>query len=235
MTVTIFLFAAILGYLFGSLSFSRIVGAKVAPGEDLTVTTLQPTPDAEPIVLTGTGATSIGARAGARWGCVTALGDIAKAFVPTLLAAWIWPDTDARFVTAAAAVWGHAYPVYHRFKGGTGLSPAIGGLLALDWLAFPATTLGALLLGTALGDALLAYAGGPLLAVGWAVWRGDSAFILSTIAVNVVYWWAMRPELREHYRRLRGKSIAERRSELIGSIRDSRGEAPWTRKTDDVT
>jgi len=231
-TLTTFLFAALLGYLFGSLSFTRIVGRKVAPGEDLSLTTLQASPDDEPMVLTGTGATSIAARAGARWGCLTALGDILKAFIPALLAAWIWPDTDARFVAAASAVWGHVYPVYHRFKGGTGLSPALGGLLALEWIAVPVTTIAGMVFGVALGDALLAYASGPLFAIGWAAWRGDTAFIAYAVAVNAVYWWAMRPELREHYRRLRGKTIGDRRSELIRSIRESRGEAPWTQSAD---
>lgn len=233
MTVTIFFGALALGYLFGSLSFTRIVGRRVAPGEDLTLTTLQASPDDEPMVLTGTGATSIAARAGARWGCLTAAGDILKAFVPTLLAAWIWPDTDARFVAAAAAVWGHVYPLYHRFKGGTGLSPALGGLLALDWIAVPVTTIVGIVVGVSLGDALIAYAGGPFIAIGWAVWRGDTAFIVYTLAVNTVYWWAMRPELREHYRRLRGKSVSTRRAELIGSMRDSRGQAPWAQNSDD--
>lgn len=234
-TLTTFLLAALLGYLIGSLSFARIVGRWVAPGEDLSTTHLQMGPDEEPMVVTGVSGTAIAARAGPRWGCLTSLADIAKAFLATLIATWIWPETDARFVAAAAAVWGHVLPIYHGFKGGGGLSTAIGGLLALDWIGVPATTVGAVVLGVALGDGLLAYASGPLLVIGWALWRGDTAFLLYAVAVNAIYWWALRPELQQHYRRLAGKSISERRRELISGMRESGGQAPWAQQPDDDT
>ena len=56
--------------------------------------------------------------------------DLAKGFVPALVGVLAWSP----YVGAAAglaAVLGHCYPVYHRFRGGKGVATAGGAMLAV--------------------------------------------------------------------------------------------------------
>jgi len=73
--------------------------------------------------------------------------DVAKGAVPVallapLFAAWgpHGPETPGALEVqyGAAAVIGHCFPVYLRFKGGKGVATACGALIALDWPVFVA-------------------------------------------------------------------------------------------------
>jgi acyl phosphate:glycerol-3-phosphate acyltransferase len=59
--------------------------------------------------------------------------DVAKGFTPTWLALHFAPAAWIAPLTAALAVIGHCWPVFAGFRGGMGLAPANGGMLA----AFP--------------------------------------------------------------------------------------------------
>jgi acyl phosphate:glycerol-3-phosphate acyltransferase len=197
MNVALVLLAAVIGYLAGSISFARIIGARVAPGQDLSVTTYPVDRQGGVLVSHGVSPSAVRMRAGKRWGVLTALLDIAKAFVPTLAFALAAPGEPAAAAAASGAVLGHAWPVYHRFQGGFGQSPVIGGLLVLDWLAIPATAVTGMGLGLLVGDSLVAYEGWPLLLVPWAIWRGDAALLAFAVIANGVYWIRMWPEARQ--------------------------------------
>lgn len=69
-----------------------------------------------------------------------ALLDIAKGSLPVVIARLFLLSEGCAVFCVVAAVVGHNYPVYFRFKGGRGLATSIGGLLALT----PASTLIAL-------------------------------------------------------------------------------------------
>jgi len=67
-------------------------------------------------------------------GVVVALHDIGKAFLAVLAAKLLFPSLD--YVGAAAgvaAVLGHIYPFYLKFKGGKGFASYFGMTLALNW------------------------------------------------------------------------------------------------------
>ena len=67
-------------------------------------------------------------------GVITALHDGAKAFLAVLLFRWIFPEVEAiGTVAGVAAVYGHIYPFYLKFKGGKGLASYVGLLVALNW------------------------------------------------------------------------------------------------------
>ena len=67
-------------------------------------------------------------------GVVTALHDGAKAFLAVLLFRWCFPEAEAiGTVAGVAAVYGHIYPFYLKFKGGKGLASYVGLLVALNW------------------------------------------------------------------------------------------------------
>ncbi|UBV42465.1 glycerol-3-phosphate acyltransferase [Deinococcus taeanensis] len=69
-------------------------------------------------------------------------GDILKGLLAGLLCRWAAPD--AGWLVTGAVVAGHCYPVFFGFRGGGGIAPLLGALLALA----PLTLLG--LLATAL-------------------------------------------------------------------------------------
>lgn len=60
---------------------------------------------------------------------VVYLGDLLKGFVPALVGLLAWGEVAA-FAAGFFAVFGHCYPLYHRFRGGKGVATAGGALLA---------------------------------------------------------------------------------------------------------
>ncbi len=191
--------ALLVGYLAGSLSGARLVGRVVAPGRDLSRTEIDI--DAETsVVVKGVSPSTLTARAGWRAGLTAAAIDIGKAVSVTLLVRIVFPEESFAAYAAAAAVLGHVFPVYHRFLGGFGISPMVGGLLVLDWLAIPATTIVAYVIGVAVADSLVSYESWPALLVPWFLWRGPAEMVVYAVVVNAVYWPAMRVEVRAHWR-----------------------------------
>jgi acyl phosphate:glycerol-3-phosphate acyltransferase len=117
----IFLYAigfSLLGYLCGSLPFAVWI-TRLVKGVD--------------VRAAGSGhatTTNTIRKAGFLPGALVFVLDVAKGFGPTWLAlhyapvAWIAP------LTAALAVVGHCWPVFAGFRGGMGLAPANGGMMA---------------------------------------------------------------------------------------------------------
>jgi glycerol-3-phosphate acyltransferase PlsY len=213
--------AGIVGYLLGSVSFARLVGSRVIPDADLSSTDLE-LPGGGTIAYTGVSATSIGARTGPKWGIVTGIGDMAKAFVPILLIRLIWPDDSYHLVVAVAVVVGHNYPVFYRFKGGRGQAPIYGGLLAIDWLAIPVTTA----VGVAVGlwvirDMMWAYTLGQWLLIPWFIWRGGTPEVAYAVIVNVLFTVATLPEIREYFKKRNAGELTQ-----VSSWRDFKTAHP---------
>lgn len=64
----------------------------------------------------------------------TLLGDFAKGLAAVLLVRAIWPDIPMLPALAAlAAVLGHMFPVWLKFKGGKAVATTLGVLVALAW------------------------------------------------------------------------------------------------------
>jgi acyl phosphate:glycerol-3-phosphate acyltransferase len=80
------------------------------------------------------GATNV-ARSGAKGlGIATLALDCLKGFVAVLLAKHLAPgDLDLAALAAVAAIVGHIFPVWLRFRGGKGIATALGVFLALSW------------------------------------------------------------------------------------------------------
>ncbi len=194
--------AALLGYLAGSLSGARLIGRVVAPGVELSPTEID-IDDETTVLVDGVSPSTLTARAGWRAGCSAALIDIGKAAVATLVASLAFPDGPFPAIAAAAAVIGHVYPVYHRFVGGFGVSPMVGGLLVIDWVSIPATTLVAYVVGVIVADSLVSYESWPFLLIGWFAVRRWPDMLVYAVVVNAVYWRALRHEAGAHWRRWR--------------------------------
>ena len=121
--MTNFLFP-ILGYILGSLPFSIWV-TRFVKGVDVR--------DAGSGHATTTNTIR---QAGFGWGALVFILDIAKGFLPTLLAMKFSGNVWVIALTASFAVIGHCWPVFANFRGGMGLATAGGAFLAVNPLAF---------------------------------------------------------------------------------------------------
>ena len=117
--------AAVLAYLLGSVSFAIVVSKAMR------------LPDPRSYGSHNPGATNV-LRSGSKAAAILTLaGDALKGWLAVFLAQQHVLGEPVVIAAAAVAVTlGHMYPVYHRFRGGKGVSTALGALLALDvWLA----------------------------------------------------------------------------------------------------
>ena len=116
------LFAAITGYLLGSIPFGLLLTLAFGAGD-----------------VRNIGSGSIGATNVLRTGrkglaAATVVLDAAKAIAAVLIAAAVWPGTEG--VAAVAAIAGHCFPIWLKFKGGKGFASAAGVCSILAWPVF---------------------------------------------------------------------------------------------------
>jgi glycerol-3-phosphate acyltransferase PlsY len=110
------------GYLLGSIPFARLI--TVRAGVDLfDIGTGNP------------GAANVFRKVDRRLGAAVFVADILKGAVPVVLAWAMGAPQDLWMVGGAAAVLGHWYPVFNRFRGGAGLATSAGVVIALIPLA----------------------------------------------------------------------------------------------------
>lgn len=193
--------AAVVGYLLGALSFARIVVKFAAPEEDITNTPFElPGKDVK-IDMKSVSATSVMMHTGPKYGCLTSILDIAKVSLPTLYFMLTYPGENYHLITAVAGVLGHIYPIYYKFKGGRGVSPIFGGLLVIDWLSIPVTVILSNIIGLGLlRNVMFAYTGFTFLLIPWFWYRfNDGPHIWYAIAVTILIYVAMFPELKQYY------------------------------------
>jgi glycerol-3-phosphate acyltransferase PlsY len=76
------------------------------------------------------GASNVTQVMGWRFGVITALVDIFKAFIAVKISFWIFGGEIEAFTAGTFAVMGHMFPFYLRFKGGKGLASLVGMMLA---------------------------------------------------------------------------------------------------------
>jgi glycerol-3-phosphate acyltransferase PlsY len=172
-TFVLFLGAAIVSYLIGSIPFGLILTRLGGAGDIRTI-----------------GSGNIGATNVLRTGrrglaAATLLLDGLKGFAAPILCAIALPLLlpDVMALSAVCVVAGHCFPVWLRFRGGKGVATGLGAALALDWRVGALCCLtwllvarltrissaGALAAFFLLGPLLLGFGGGDLLSpVPWA-------------------------------------------------------------------
>ncbi|HSE84764.1 MAG TPA: glycerol-3-phosphate 1-O-acyltransferase PlsY [Candidatus Binatia bacterium] len=77
------------------------------------------------------GATNVARVVGKRHGIFTLAADMAKGFVPVIIALNLGLTPTATALVGIAAFVGHLYPVFLRFQGGKGVATALGVFLGL--------------------------------------------------------------------------------------------------------
>lgn len=125
----LYLLAAAIGYAFGCLNLAYFL-ARVR-GFDI-----------REKGSNNAGASNATITMGLKTGVAVGVHDIAKSCLAALLAGFLLPDLPyAAVVAGVAAVLGHIFPFYLRFRGGKGLASFLGLILALDWRFFLAAIL----------------------------------------------------------------------------------------------
>lgn len=79
------------------------------------------------------GATNVMRLYGKKLAVCTLLGDVAKGFVPVIIAIALGAEPRIQLLVGFAAFLGHLYPVFFGFKGGKGVATIYGVLFALNW------------------------------------------------------------------------------------------------------
>ena len=83
------------------------------------------------------GATNVLRAAGKKAAFLTLLTDTLKGLIPVLIVKSFFQDDAMTALTGAAAILGHTYPVYLKFKGGKGVATSFGVVFAVaPWLGF---------------------------------------------------------------------------------------------------
>jgi glycerol-3-phosphate acyltransferase PlsY len=112
--------AVLIAYLLGSIPFGYLI-VKMKSGRDV-----------REVGSRSIGATNVMRAAGRAGGILTFLLDVGKGFVAVLIAQKLFPDNEWVIAFAAmAAILGHVFPVFLKFKGGKGVATGVGVFLAI--------------------------------------------------------------------------------------------------------
>jgi glycerol-3-phosphate acyltransferase PlsY len=125
---TAFIGFVIAAYLLGSIPFGVMIGRSFGHV------------DVSKVGSGNIGATNVAREVGFKWGLVTLVVDALKGFMPVALAYHsIGPAVDTTEglvgIVGMAALLGHQFPIYNRFKGGKGIATGLGVFLALSPMA----------------------------------------------------------------------------------------------------
>lgn len=213
----LYILAGVAGYLLGAVSFARII-LKLFGKAGRVDEIRRDIPDTD-ITLESDAvtATTVNLQMGARFGCLTAILDMAKVGVPTWLFMHFFPDTYTFLMVAMLGMLGHVYPVYYRFRGGRGQSPLLGGLLVINWFGVLIANGAAVVLGYLTGSVLVMRWGWMILLIGWYAWFFRDPWYVAYIGLaNFLFFFAMRKELATGIRIGRSrKSTQEEVSEFM--------------------
>ncbi|MCF6275088.1 MAG: glycerol-3-phosphate 1-O-acyltransferase PlsY [Robiginitomaculum sp.] len=114
------LYALLLGYLLGSIPFGLLIARFAGHG------------DIRNIGSGNIGATNVLRTGSKKLAIFTLLLDMGKAAAAALLAAHFFGFVPS-LIAGGAALFGHCYPVWLKFKGGKGVATYFGVLLAVFW------------------------------------------------------------------------------------------------------
>jgi len=218
MDISIALLAAATGYLFGSISWARIITRLVAPGADISVIR-EPVPHSDVVFESDSvSATAVRVHVGTRYGCLTAILDMLKVALPTLTFKLWLPETPYFLLVAAMGVVGHDWPLFFRFKGGRGESPILGGLFVIDLLGLVIANLVGFVLGALAGNILVLRWAGLVLLIPWMWLRfHEWPYVAYMAFVNLIYWIAMAPDLKQYFQ-FKDAAIDPTQEELAGFL-----------------
>jgi glycerol-3-phosphate acyltransferase PlsY len=232
MSMILFVLTAVGGYLIGSISSARLVmklfgGGKVIP--DKSEIGLEGSD--KKMILGTISASTVSYHIGSKFGFMTYILDVLKIALPTLAAKLIFPEQPYYLIVAAVSMVGHVWPLYHRFKGGRGISAVYGGVLVIDWIGVFTTSIPGMLIGLLVfKDVCMAYMTGVFLVIPWLWFRTHDLFVLSyAIFINIIFLISMIPEIK-NWRRIKHEEKWDDPVEVIQLSGMGRGIVKMARK-----
>jgi len=112
----------ILAYLAGSISSSILIARCLQ------------LPDPRRLGSGNPGATNMLRTGSKRAAAFTLLGDLLKGLIPLLIARSLDFDLFVLCLMGLAAIIGHMYPIYYKFRGGKGVATTLGVLVGINWI-----------------------------------------------------------------------------------------------------
>ncbi len=182
MSVTALISALLLGYVLGSLPFGVIL-TRIAGAGDL-----------HAIGSGGTGATNVLRTGRKGLAAATLLLDLAKGALVVFLAGSFFAGMEA--LAGLAAVIGHCYPLWLRFRGGKGVATMMGVALGLAW---PIGLVFAVVWLAVLAATRISSAGGMSAAIAAPIAAqvlGPALYAPALAAMTVVVLWRHRANIR---------------------------------------
>ena len=197
LTAIIYITILLSGYLIGSVSFARLIFKKLKPGEPPARIITPTTDDNEKFISHAIGATNVMIAFGAKWGMLTTLLDVMKAFIPVIILRVIFPDEYFHLACAVAVLIGHLWPIWYKFSGGGGNSSIMGMLLAISPVGLIVTHAVGMIAGRF--APALSFLGGVMFTIPWFIFRNgffsfETAF---AFAITIIYILGQIPEIRQ--------------------------------------
>ena len=129
---------------------------------------------------------------------ITLVGDLLKGLLPVLAVDLLTASPPLVAATGIAALLGHMYPLYYRFKGGKGVATTLGVLLGFDWL------LGALWIAIWLFTALIfrysslaALVATALILIASWFWTEEIWLFISMVIITLFVYWRHRSNIKK--------------------------------------
>ena len=129
MIIAMYVIVALIGYLLGSIPWGVLI-SRISSGKDI-----------RQVGSGKTGMTNVLRTSGKKAAALALILDIVKGMAAVALAKLILEESGydqyaiAQVLAAMAAIAGHNWSIFLKFKGGRGVSTFIGGLLAIYWPA----------------------------------------------------------------------------------------------------
>ena len=115
-----------IGYIFGCFQTSYFI-SNIVSNKDI-----------REVGSGNAGASNVTSELGWKYGILTGILDMLKAYIPTKLILFIFPETSSPIeimvVAGTGAILGHIYPFFLDFRGGKGIACYIGMLIAINWV-----------------------------------------------------------------------------------------------------
>jgi glycerol-3-phosphate acyltransferase PlsY len=187
----------IIAYLLGSVSTSILISK------------LAKIPDPRQVGSGNPGATNMLRVAGKKLAALTLVGDVCKGLMAVLIARFFFNQCDFYLgLVAFAAILGHIYPIFHKFKGGKGVATAFGAILGLSPLLGLAVVLTWLTIAFIFRYSSLAALVACSLAPVYALFLAPPKFFIGLALIAILILWRHRENL-ERLRHRTEKKIGE--------------------------
>jgi glycerol-3-phosphate acyltransferase PlsY len=174
----------VFGYLLGSMPWGYWI-VRWFRGEDVRT-----------VGSGNTGTANVWRNYGPRLGVATAFLDVLKGFVPALIGV-LWLNPTAGVLGAAAAMIGHAWPIFLGLSGGKAVATAAGAMLALcPWCSLIVVVVWITVLWTTRYSSLASMAGAVTFFLSTIVMGDDWAVVAFAGVAGAVILWRHRTNIR---------------------------------------